>query len=72
MRENKTSGTSGLNYSPGLSHVAENIFKIYREKFEDGQYSSKFELRQVKNRDGQTANYELTQEMISGSIIGKG
>ena len=68
MSENKASGASGLNYSPGLSHVAENIFKIYREKFDDGRYSNKFELRQVKNRDGETANYELTQEMISGAV----
>lgn len=71
MSENKSSGTSGLNYSPGLSHVAENIFKIYREKFENGRYSNTFELRQVKNRDGETANYELIQEMISGAVIDK-
>lgn len=70
MKENKSSGTAGLNYSPGLSHVAENIFKIYREKFEDGRYSNKFELRQVKNRDGETANYELTQEMVTGAVMG--
>ena len=69
MKENKSSGTAGLNYSPGLSHVAENIFKIYREKYEDGRYSDKFELRQVKNRDGETANYDLTQEMISGAVV---
>lgn len=69
MSENKSSGTSGLNYSPGLSHVAENIFKIYREKYDNGRYSDKFELRQVKNRDGETANYELSQDMITGAII---
>lgn len=69
MSENSASGTAGLNYSAGLSHVAENIFKIYREKFDNGRYSDKFELRQVKNRDGETANYELSQEMISGAII---
>lgn len=69
MEDNKSSGTSGLNYSPGLSHVAETIFKIYREKFDNGKYSNKFELRQVKNRDGETANYELTQEMITGVIL---
>ena len=64
MRENKTSGTSGLNYSPGLSHVAENIFKIYREKFEDGQYSSKFELRQVKNRDRPYRDWETDRKSV--------
>ena len=68
IKESKSSGTAGLNYSPGLSHVAENIFKINRQKYDDGKYAANFELRQVKNRDGETANYELSQDMITGAI----
>lgn len=69
LKKENTSGTGGINYAPGLTHASENVFKIYREKLEDGKYSNVFQLRQVKARDEVVGNYDLSQEMVTGAII---
>lgn len=71
MSKDKVSDSFGLQYSSGLRQIAEHIFKIYREKDENGKWFSNFELRHVKGTYSEIGNYELVQDRITGAITGR-